>query len=202
MIKNIVFDVGNVLVNYDPNLLRNKISYSDEEWAIARKNVFDHLLWRELDRGTLSEEDAPGEFVKGDPEHADLIRNAYAHAKDTIEKYEYAKPWVMELKERGYRLYVLSNYSGGLLEQTKDKMEFLPFMDGTVFSYECGMIKPEPAIYRFLCEKYKLNPKECVFMDDRQENVEAAIAYGMKGICFINERDSREKLEALIRQNS
>ena len=93
--------------------------------------------------------------------------------KDVWEK-------VHALKEKGYKIYLLSNYNKDFFDVHTKGADFLDDIDGKVVSYEIHQIKPEPAIYEYLLEKYELNPQECVFFDDRPENTEAAEKLGIQ----------------------
>lgn len=95
-------------------------------------------------------------------------------------------------------MYVLSNYGEYTYKQTKHKLGFLPFMDGTIFSYKYKVIKPEKEIYELLLNKFDLQAAETVFIDDRLENVEAAQELGFKGIQFQNIMQAKEELEELL----
>lgn len=93
---------------------------------------------------------------------------------ETIEKTDYAETWVRYLKDKGYHVYILSNYATDTLERTEDKLTFLKYVDGAVFSCQVKQIKPEPEIYKTLLGRYHLDPEKSVFLDDRAENCEAA----------------------------
>lgn len=198
MIKNIIFDVGKVLVEYDPVEYMKKRGYTGEEQKIILEAVFQNPLWLVADRGPIETEELIEGFVANAPEHEELIRDAYGHAEDTIWEMSYTMEWIKELKNRGYRLYVLSNYGKDLLTRTRDKMPFLPYMDGVVFSHECHLMKPEWEIYKYLCDSYSLLPSECVFIDDNAENIEAARKFGIHGICFTGYKDAKSRLETLL----
>ena len=92
----------------------------------------------------------------------------------------------------------LSNYSYQAIEANRQVLDFIPLMDGGVFSCDVRMIKPEPGIYRYLTDKYGLVPQECVFLDDKRTNAEAAEALGMKAIVFRNYAEAREELERML----
>lgn len=198
MIKNIIFDVGKVLVEYDPVEYMKKRGYTGEEQKIILEAVFQNPLWLVADRGPIETEELIEGFVANAPEHEELIRDAYGHAEDTIWEMSYTMEWIEELKNRGYRLYVLSNYGKDLLARTRDKMPFLPYMDGVVFSHECHLMKPEWEIYKYLCDSYSLLPSECVFIDDNAENIEAARKFGIHGIRFTGYEDAKCQLETLL----
>ena len=97
------------------------------------------------------------------------------------------------LKEQGYHLYILSNYAEHTYQLSSHKMKFLPYMDGTLFSYVYKMAKPDHEIYETLCTMYQLNPGETVFFDDREDNIEGAEACGIHGILFQNYEQAKKR---------
>ena len=117
-------------------------------------------------------------------------------------KMDYAIPWISELKERGYRVLFLSNYSEFIMNSKPEVLDFLPLMDGGVFSCYVGLIKPDPAIYQKICDKYDLDPAECVFIDDNEENVKAARDFGLNALHFTGYSETAENLEEWLRDSS
>ena len=203
MIKNIVFDVGKVLVSYEPDLYMEHILGFDKRTRDAvNAAMFQNPLWEESDRGALSTEELIRGFMNQNPFYEKEILEAHRNVGKCIELFPYVIEWMTDLKKRGYHLYILSNYAEYTFEQTKEKMALLPFMDGTVFSYECKWIKPEKEIYEYICSKYQLKPEECVFLDDRQLNVEGAQKAGWKGIVFENYQQARGDLNQLLEKDS
>lgn len=199
MIKNIIFDVGNVLVEYNPDGLMRRLGFDEETLQAVNQAVFQNELWNESDRGVLSPEELLEAFIANNPAYEKEIRQVIDAVGDTISLMPYTVEWVKELKERGYHLYILSNYAEYTYEKTSHKMEFLPYMDGVVFSYRCKLIKPEKEIYEYICETYGLKPEESVFLDDREDNVQAARNMGMNGIVFENYAQGSETLEQLLK---
>lgn len=199
MIKNIIFDVGKVLVEYDPDGMMKKLGFDEETLQTVNQAVFQNELWNESDRGVLSPEELLEAFIANNPAYEKEIRQVIDAVGDTISLMAYAVEWVKGLKERGYHLYILSNYAEYTYEKTSHKMEFLPYMDGVVFSYRCKLIKPEKEIYEYICKTYELKPEESVFLDDRKDNVEAARNMGMHGIVFENYAQGSETLEQLLK---
>ena len=106
--------------------------------------------------------------------------------------------WIKDLKNRGYGLYIISNYAEYMFKKTKHKLQFLSYLDGAIFSYQHKVIKPNKVIYEVLLNKYKLKAEECVFIDDRLENVEGAKALGFKGIQFKNYEQASTQLNTLL----
>ena len=199
MIKNIIFDVGKVLVEYDPDGMMKKLGFDEETLQTVNQAVFQNELWNESDRGVLSPEELLEAFIANNPAYEKEIRQVIDAVGDTISLMPYTVEWVKGLKEKGYHLYILSNYAKYTYEKTSHKMEFLPYMDGVVFSYRCKLIKPEKEIYEYICKTYELKPEESVFLDDRKDNVEAARNMGMHGIVFENYAQGSETLEQLLK---
>lgn len=198
MIRNIIFDVGKVLVEYDPTGYLEKRGYTRKEQEIILEAVFQNPLWLVADRGPIGTDELIEGFVANAPEHENLIRDAYGHAGEAVWEMPYTMGWIKGLKKRGYRLYVLSNYGKDLFERTRKEMPFLPYMDGMVFSHECHLMKPEPEIYKYLCDTYSLLPAESVFIDDNAENIEAARSFGIHGIRFTGYEAAKRQLETLL----
>ena len=111
-----------------------------------------------------------------------------------VEEYDYAAPMISRLKNLGYHVYLLSNYPYNLYKIHWPSFEFYSLVDGYVVSAAEKLKKPNPAIYKLLCNRYQLKPKECLFIDDRQDNVEAAIQVGMKAVLF----EGYESLKAYL----
>ncbi len=198
MIKNIVFDVGKVLVEYDPDKYMETLGFDTKTQVAVNAAMFQHPLWEECDRGIQTTEQLLEGFIANAPEYEEQIRCAFTTVEGAIRVMPYTIEWLEELKARGYHLYIISNYGEYTYERTKMEMTYLPYMDGAVFSFQCKMIKPDAAIYQHLCDTYQLNPAECVFFDDREENVEGAKKTGFYAIQFRNYEQAKKELEELL----
>ncbi|MGN0506161.1 MAG: HAD family hydrolase [Lachnospiraceae bacterium] len=201
MIKNIVFDIGNVLAHFRWQELLHDLGMTGEVFeSVADATVRNTGMWNEFDRGVLDDEEIIKGCIDSAPQYEKEIRLLFANVKDIVLEYPYAKPWITELKERGFRVYLLSNYGKTSYEQGSKGFSFLPLVDGAVISYEVKHIKPEPEIYTELFQKYGLKPEECVFFDDREENIEAACTLGMHGIVFTSREKAGRELEKLLEE--
>lgn len=199
MIKNLVFDVGNVLMSYDAEAYMKRLGFDEKTRDVVSRAMFQNPLWDETDRGVMSDRELEEGFVRNAPaEYEGAVRLAYQRASETISLLPYATEWVKEMKERGYRLYILSNYSRKIYRETVDMMEFLPYMDGALFSYQCHLIKPQLQIYRYLCDTFRLVPDETVFLDDREDNVQGAVRAGIHAIRFTGYEQTRSRLEEFL----
>ena len=196
-IRNIVFDAGNVLVDYDWQSYLKSFSFPEEEYERIADITFRSPEWNERDRGVLSEEEIVERFAAAAPEYEDDIRKVMSRTYDSVHPLDYADTWVRYLKNQGYHLYLLSNFCDYMLKVNRPQMTFLKYMDGVIFSCEVKLIKPEREIYELFLQRYQLNPGECVFLDDREENCEGARQAGMKAICFKNLKQAAGELEAL-----
>jgi putative hydrolase of the HAD superfamily len=197
MIKNIIFDIGNVLMKYDP---RGYIYGAFERNTADR--IFDAMFhsgfWIELDRGIMSEEEILDGFIRHCPDLSGQIRRMYDEMGGFCSAYSGTRPWLLRLKE-DYHLYYLSNYSLPMRRRTGEMLDsFLLLLEGGIFSYEVKKIKPDPAIYHMLLDRYSLLPEECVFIDDSADNVRAAASLGMKALQAKDASDTRIALDRLL----
>lgn len=186
MIKNVIFDVGKVLVEWEPLAAMKKLGLDDATARAVAAVTTDSKDWNESDRGVASDEEMLAKFILNAPEYEREIRLFWENVGLAIYQYDYVKDWIHSLKKQGYGVYILSNYSSWTYAHTTEQLSFLEDVDGAVFSFQVKQIKPEPEIYRSLLTKYELNPEECVFLDDRQENIDAAKAQKIEGIVFTN----------------
>lgn len=197
LIRNIIFDVGNVLVDYDWETYLKSFGFSEEKYEKIADVMFRSRIWGERDRGLYEEEEYLQQFVAEAPEYEADIREVLRRSPETIHKLPYAETWVKYLKSQGYQLYVLSNYCNYMLERTRAQMDFLKYMDGVVFSCEVRELKPEAAIYKKLLDTYHLEPEKSVFLDDRAENCKGAEAFGIHTIQFRDFKQAAADLEKL-----
>lgn len=198
MIKTVIFDIGNVLLHFSWREHFASFGYSSEiQEKLANATVLSND-WQETDLGILSYEEIFQLFVENDPSIEKEIRESLTNIGGMLSQYDYAIPWIQDLKSRGYQVLFLSNFSEKALLEGAADMTFLPYMDGGVFSYKVNLVKPDPAIYKLLLEKYRLQPEECVFLDDTLPNVEAANALGIHGIHFQNREQAQKELENML----
>lgn len=197
MIRHIIFDIGNVLAAFQWEKKFKSFCSSPEEFErLAGATVYSEM-WKELDKGVLSESELMDGFIRNDPELESLIRAVLSSYSGMIGLYDYTLSWIRELKEKGYNVYYLSNMPEMAMRDCAEDMPFIEEMDGGILSYRERIIKPDPAIYRLLTERYGLKPEECVFLDDSEKNVLAARREGMQGIVFRDKEEACEKLRKL-----
>jgi len=198
MIKNIIFDIGNVLSYFCwQDFLRNKGFDEDMVERIGRASVYDED-WYEFDKGVLKDEEVIDLFIENDPEIAEEIHQAFDYVEGMVKLKPQTMDWLNSLKSRGYKLYYLSNFSYKCETQCPDSLSFMPMMDGGILSYKVQMTKPNPDIYKKLLSMYSLKAEERVFIDDTPKNIDAAVKLGIKGIVYKDPDQAAEELEKIL----
>lgn len=178
MLKNMVFDLGNVLVKFDSNELI--YSFFNERQEEVKSFYFDSL-WNEYDQGLYSVEEMIEKGVKQFPELELSIKKLMYHWTEFVIPLKDNVAFIKDLKRLGYNVYILSNIPE---DDTKYLRSCGVFdnIDGGVFSYEYKKIKPDPEIFHILLKKYDLKASECLFLDDRKDNVVVASNLGFETI--------------------
>ena len=194
MIKTVIFDIGNVLTGFQWKEYYDTFSYSDEVKERIANATVKSAVWAEYDRGNMTDEEIIEAFVKNDPEIEKEIRESLADISGMLVRFDYAIPWIKSLKENGYQVLVLSNFSHKAVVECAHALDFLPYTDGGILSYKDHFIKPQPEIYALLLERYNLVPDECVFMDDLEENIKGAADAGIHTILFKSEMQAKNEL--------
>lgn len=197
-IDTVILDVGNVLVDYNWKKYLDSLGFSEEVKKAVAAAVYENPLWEEQDRGEKSDEELTEAFVQNAPAYEREIRMVTEHPGGTVSALPYAGEWVAELKKRGLKVYILSNYGKKMFRQTCGLMEFLPLADGALFSYQCHMIKPEPGIYEKLLRDHRIDPAKAIFIDDRQANLDGARRAGIRGLRFTDYADTKKALERIL----
>lgn len=194
MITTIIFDIGNVLVDFNWKEYIASFGFSKEVQEKLAKATMLSREWDEFDRGVLEIEDIIQKFVKNDSTVEKEIRIICQNVHDMLGRRDYAIPWIQDLKKKGYGVYYLSNFSRKAEVECAHTLDFLPYMDGGILSYQEKVIKPEPEIYQILIDRYHLIPDQCVFMDDKPENCEGARKAGMHTIVFTTKEEAEKEL--------
>lgn len=197
MINTVIFDIGKVLAGYGWEKYLRGIAPEEEAYRAVEQAVFLSPDWVEHDKGLLTEEEEIRDFISNAPEYEKEIRQTYENLGECVWKLDYALPWVQELKSRGFCVFALSNWPKHIYDQRKDKLDFLDLMDGYILSYQEHVIKPDPAAFRLLLERYRIEPEKAVFIDDTLKNIEAAERLGIHGIHFRSLEQAKEELEKL-----
>ena len=185
MIRNMVFDIGNVLMDFRwKEYMRSLFGEDETLIQTINQGIWHNGCWAAMDKGEMDGAATLRSAVAFAPQYEKEIKLTLDSVAHAFHKFEYSIPWIQELKRMGLNVYYLSNYSAFSIAANPDVLDFIPCMDGGVFSFEVKAVKPEPEIYRCLCEKFGLKPEECLFTDDVPANVKRAQACGFQGIVF------------------
>ncbi|MCR5417480.1 MAG: HAD family phosphatase [Lachnospiraceae bacterium] len=196
--KTVIFDIGNVLVDWDWMGYVNRLFDDPKAIEALNRGYWQNELWREMDRGAIDQETIHRELLKSAGEYKEEMQIAYDRLGECISRFDYAKPWIKELQGKGLKVLFLSNYSQYLIDKNPDALDFTKLCDGGIFSCHVKLIKPDLAIYDLICKRYDLDPKECLFIDDKLINVIAAREYGMQAIQFTGYEEIKPLVDEMI----
>ena len=183
LIKNIVFDMGGVLIDFNFDRTLNEY-YPEEYHNIINELVFKNEIWRRMDAGLERSSDVIERVVPQLPEEvregmSAMISDFYPH----MPPVEGMADLITKIKEAGYSVYLLSNATPRFFDRYLD-VPALTLMDGYFISALYKLLKPQREIYDAFCNKFSLKPEECFFIDDMPQNIEGAKDYGMSGFVF------------------
>lgn len=195
MIQNIVFDLGRVLVNFQPEELLEQIFSDPDDADELNRIVFKSAEWLMLDRGVINNEEAKERLANQHPEWANEIQVVLDSWFPILTPIESSVELVQMFKEQGHGLYVISNFHRAAFDYIYSQYEWLQLFDGIVLSCDTKSLKPEPHIYETLLKTEKLVPGECLFIDDAPTNVEGARQAGMHAVQYISPAQIRRNLK-------
>lgn len=197
--KNILFDMGNVLVTYNPEWVIRHYTEDEELIREVKNIVFHSQEWLLLDAGLIEEEKAERNWMErlsSDKarEIAHLsFQNWHLYNMKVIPG---TAEMIRALKENGKEIYLLSNASMRLLSIYKEVIPAVECFSGIFYSAAHKCVKPQDIIYERFLKKYSLNPSDCFFIDDLEENISAAKAVGISG-AVMKSRTAKETAEIL-----
>ena len=185
MIQNIVFDMGRVLLQFDPLFISSHFTETAQDAQLLAENVFQSVFWDLLDRGTITHQRLWPNL--------DRALEQWYHYIPAVEGME---PILRSLKAKGLGLYLLTN-ANIQFHQYHQQLPARECFDGILVSADHKMMKPEPAIYRQLAQLYALELSQCLFVDDRPVNIIGAKFCGMQGLVFQDAQTLKEELQQL-----
>jgi epoxide hydrolase-like predicted phosphatase len=197
-VRNVIFDFGGVLVTWRPQEIIDSF-YSDPKLREAlRVHAFQHDDWLDMDRGTVDEPTVVRRFAARMERPDAELRALFDHVRASLVPIESTVALLRELHGAGLRLYGLSNMSESIFAHLHGRHEFFALFDGIVVSAAVKSLKPEPAIYEHLRERFALDFGESVFIDDLTRNVESARRLGLPAIRFESTEQARRELMPLL----
>jgi 2-haloacid dehalogenase len=196
-IRHIVFDIGKVLIHYDPHLVFSRFIPDETERNWFFENVCTHDWNVEQDRGR-SWEDAEALAIKTHPGHEENIRNFRRYWHEMVpHAYEDSVALMKRLIDKGYDVTMLTNWAKDTFKEAQARFPFLAWPRGVTVSGEIGLIKPDREIYEVHARNFGLEPAASLFIDDSLKNVEAARAAGWQALLFEGAAKLEEDLRGL-----
>lgn len=197
LIRNIIFDLGNVLLNFQPKQFLTRFINDENQINDFFAKVIKNELWLNLDRGRISLDDARDEYIAKFPEENELIITFFNHWKEMLTPINPNINILHELKANGYSLYALSNFIEEAFEYVQNRYSFFNLFEGKVISSEIKYIKPEVQIYQHLIKTYNLDPEECVYIEDVAAFLIPAKNLSMRVIHYTPRTDLRKELRKI-----
>jgi len=200
-IQNIIFDLGGVLIEWNPAKVVHRFTTDPKARSILMQEIFKHPDWAEKDRGGILEAEAIARFAQrtGFPETK--IKSLMVAVNESLELKEDTFHLLNELFAQGYPLYCLSNLPGEHYAHLRSLYEFWDKFEGIVISGFVKMVKPEPEIYQYILDAYHLEPSTCIFIDDSPRNIEVARLLGINGIVFTDAQSCRQHLNTWLKND-
>lgn len=184
MLKNIIFDFGNVIMNYNPDEILNHYELRPSDHDLLRKIIFESKEWSEIDAGKITEKEATEIFIDRVPSKLKIkVKQIMATWPENVDFYEPVFNYMEKLRQDGYKIYGLSNTGMQFANFVKNS-EMGNYFDGYVFSAQEKLMKPDRRIYEKLIARYILKPEESLFIDDLKANTNAAKKLGMQAFTF------------------
>ncbi|NLA49620.1 MAG: HAD family phosphatase [Bacteroidales bacterium] len=200
MIKNIVFDLGNVLLSWKPDRYFEKSGYDSNTISLIMKDIFGSPVWSALDNGDITTADAIEQIAQTSSLKKEFISSLFGLRTEIINPLTDNIKLLPRLKESGFKLYYLSNFPLDFFEEVKNEYDFFDYFDGGIISAAVRHSKPDIRIYRILLDRYQLKAEECFYIDDVDINVRAAESAGMTAYCYDGENGNSGQLHSLTKE--
>ena len=197
--KNLIFDMGNVLIEWNIEKILNNVTKDESIKELLRKEIFESGLWVKTDHGLISVDELEEVVIsKIGIQYLDNVKMITRNWYHYVEIFFEVQKRIVDLSKKGYDIYILSNTSYTFYELIKNN--YLPVVSiakGIVLSCEEKLLKPDKDIYKALLNRYHLKASECVFFDDLEENLLGAISCGISGFLVENEKELLKYLNKL-----
>jgi glucose-1-phosphatase len=182
MIKNVIFDLGNVLISFIPSEYLKKKNYPSNIRNTIINDIFHSDEWKKLDNGDITVPEAIDSISQKSALKREEIALVFNFRRDIMFPLDDNVRLLPELKKQGFRLFYLSNFPLDTFEEVKNDYYFFRYFDGGIISAEVKLSKPDIRIFSYMLNNYCLKPEECIYVDDIEENVSASESVGMTGL--------------------
>ena len=204
MIKNIIFDLGNVIMQNPTIDLVKQFFKNEKDAEIFNNYIFKSEYWKLMDLGNTNNEEIAKEIeekrlvnVSDYNEVHNFMNNWFSKCIPNLNTMKLAK----KLKEKGFKLYILSNIAKATFEYFSKTYDFFSLVDGATISADVGVKKPDKMIFDILFKKYNLNPEECLLIDDDDTNRTFEIANNLRVNGRRVEPNNPEDIIKLLKEN-
>lgn len=196
MIKNVIFDLGKVLINWDLDNFSKSYTSDPKLQKSIVDDIFTHNDWHMLDKGAITEEEAELRFSERLSLTKEEIRIIIAEARKimTLKTKTYTE---LKRLKKNYNIFCISNMSHKSWEVVQNEHSFIDYFDDIVISAEVKMIKPAKEIFSYALNKFKIDPNESIFIDDLKDNILSAQSLGIKGILFDESEKCWDEIKSL-----
>jgi putative hydrolase of the HAD superfamily len=202
MIKNIVFDLGNVLLSFKPSEYFEKHKYPATIKATILADIFGSKEWLMLDNGEISTQEAINAISKRSSLKKEEIDHIFNLRTDLLFPLDSNIKVLPGLKKRGFKLYYLSNFPLDIFDEVRSGYYFFKYFDGGLISAEAKISKPDTRIYEILLKRYSLLPGECLFIDDLEANVISARTFGMTCLLTRGSLEIAKEVEKALKNSA
>jgi glucose-1-phosphatase len=199
MVKNIIFDLGNVLISFKPSEYFDKKKYPETIKATILSDIFGSEEWQMLDKGEITTSEAIDAIAIRSTLNKEEIAHIFNLRTDLMFPLDQNVRLLPELKKQGFRLFYLSNFPLDIFDEIRSGYYFFKFFDGGLISAEVKSSKPESRIYEIFLERYSLVAEECLYIDDIEINVKAAEMIGMTGLFTNGSLQISKEIEKVIK---
>jgi glucose-1-phosphatase len=201
MIRNIIFDLGNVLLSFKPSEYFDKHKYPSAIKAKILSDIFGSKEWLMLDNGEIATQEAINAISKRSSLKLEEIEHIFNLRTDLLFPLDSNIKVLPGLKKRGFKLYYLSNFPLDIFDEVRSGYYFFKYFEGGLISAEAKCSKPDARIYKILMEKYSLIPYESLFIDDLEANVISAQTFGMKCLLTNGSLEIAQEVEKALKNS-
>jgi len=201
MIRNVVFDLGNVLISFRPADFLEKSNYPEETRKTILSDIFGSREWLLLDDGKISTPEAIESIAARSSLKRAVIERIFNDRTLIFHGLDHNVKILPELKEQGLRLYYISNFPADIFDEVKNSYGFFSYFEGGIISAHVKCSKPDRKIFEIFIDQFSLNPEECFYIDDTEVNVTSAISTGMTGFCTFGSKDISDLLMKKLNLN-
>jgi putative hydrolase of the HAD superfamily len=195
---SVIFDLGGVVFRWNPDEIIRGFCANEAMRSVLKREVFKHPDWLEMDRGVLHEREAIERFHRRTGLSLADVSALMQTVKDSLLPIPETVELIEELSAQDVPLYCLSNMSSTTSDHLRARHSVFGAFRGIVISAEIQLIKPDPAIFEHVVERFSLSPEETVFIDDHPPNIESAHRLGFKTLLFSDPTQCRETLRKLL----